>query len=247
MIAVLVIATNSFYAVRPVHAPQRTLAKVSTASEPAPFGDGAFDVPAAEIQNIFQTDILRRCNELILLGWLGRAYLAAPVVFDCIWPSLFSLSTYNVSAAACYEQQTGHMDVVLRESSVGGPKGIPMRLALEVTGGTPADERIVSATLLGIGCDLTREATLSPAKTRAELMSDVRVERLCVTLNSDAPSKRVVVSALTRGIFTKLAPVAKAARREVSLEVSADPTSFTPRHEVWGLEGSSYKWLQQGV
>jgi hypothetical protein len=120
------------------------------------------ELPPDELQRFLRADIQRRYRELILLGWLGRAYIVAPFLFDKFLPDIFRLSAYAPSAAACLAKpEQGIFDCVLKEGSVGGPKGIPFRLLLRTDSSQPVSlpwgrRRIESVTLLNIGCDLRR-------------------------------------------------------------------------------------------
>ena len=78
-----------------------------------------------------RADIARRSNELFALGWLGRAYLAAPAIIQVALPSVFQLEPYEDEDASSSDGNI--MDVTLRESSVVG-RGIPFRLRLELDG-----------------------------------------------------------------------------------------------------------------
>ena len=124
-------------------------------------------------QEMLKADILRRCRELLLLGWLGRAYLIAPLVVDALSPSVFGLTPYSAAAAPCFEDVAAGVRVcTLRESSVGGVKGIPFTLRFERgTGST--DYRVE---LLGIGCDLSHTLTAQAAGEARQQMDDADVQ-----------------------------------------------------------------------
>ncbi|CAE8722090.1 unnamed protein product [Polarella glacialis] len=211
---------------------------------PTPFSD--IQLAPTELQQWLRADIMRRYKELKLLGWLGRAYLAVPFVFKKFLPAIFQLSAYDSNAAACFTRG-GCVDCTLREGSgIAGPKGIPFRLMLDMAAEDP--KRIKEVKLLSIGCDLTREDGEDAAQVTAEgnwsRMSLDAVQEVCDLINTDAPTKRLVVKAITSTIFKKLSNVARAAKEGVDLEVCAAGT-FTPREELWALEGTSYKWVQQ--
>ena len=58
--------------------------------------------------------------------------------------------------------------------------------------------------------------------------------------------KRLIVRTITTTIFTKLPNVAEAAAQDVRLVAcSAQPDAFTPRQDLFALEGTSKKWVQQ--
>ena len=213
-----------------------------------------------ELQRYLRADIQRRCTELILLGWLGRCYCAAPFIFDQLFPDVFRLVPYSSSAAACFRRPQGVVDVVLKEGSIGGAKGIPFRLRIATVRSESAAKdaeavRIESAELLSIGCDLRRapqETDPRDVEDEEEVvwtrMNDGEVARLCADINDGvdaAVNKRRVVETITRAIFSKLSPVGAAVRAGRRLDTCGPPSFFRPREEVWGLEGTSEKWLQQ--
>ena len=197
------------------------------------------DVPVDEMQQMLRRDVGRRCTELTLLGWLGRAYLLAPWAFDRWLPTVFELTVYDASAALCYELP-GSIDCTLKEGSVGGVKGIPFHLRLL----TADDGSITGAQLLGIGCDLTSEAATG-ADERAGRMGVDEVAGLCERLGADAEAKQQVVRAITRAVFGPIAAAAAAVEQSRPLEACGAELVFEPRRETWGLEGTSEKWLQR--
>lgn len=173
-------------------------------------------------------DISRRYTELFLLGWLGRAYLVAPPLFQKFAPAVFRFTPYDDSQVF---ERDGARYVTLMESSVVA-RGIPFHLKLD-----DDDE----PSLLGIGCDIsaaTAQVELATGTTEA-------ATRLCERINADASVKRRVVRAVSSTIFRRLTPVAKATKKEATLEASAPPLAFSPRRDVWAREGSSEKWCQQ--
>ncbi|KAL3921963.1 MAG: hypothetical protein SGPRY_004725 [Prymnesium sp.] len=200
-------------------------------------------LPAPQLQTALRTDVMRRQAELMLLGWAGRAYLAAPFAVERIAPSLFQLQAYNQSAAACFERP-GKVDCTLREASVGGVKGIPFRLELETKN---TAQTVVAARLLSIGCDLSREdAAVATHENGMDRMDNSRVCELVEIINSDKAVKRLIVEAITRAIFGRLPRVADAAAQRIPLcSCTPAPIEFSPRQEIYALEGSSYKWVQQ--
>lgn len=220
---------------------------ISTARSPAARSRGLvprltfadLDVPADEMQQMLRRDVGRRCTELTLLGWLGRAYLLVPVVFDRWLPTVFELTAYDASGAACYEVP-GSIDCTLKEGSVGGVKGIPFHLRLL----TANDGSITGAELLGIGCDLTSEAATGSGE-RAGRMGVDEVRNLCERLGADAEAKQLVVRAITRAVFGPIAAAAAAVEQSRPLEACGAELRFEPRKETWGLEGTSEKWLQR--
>lgn len=76
-------------------------------------------------------------------------------------------------------------------------------------------------------------------------MSDPEVEGLCERLGADAEAKKVVVRAITRAVFKQIAAAAAAVEQSRPLEACGAELPFEPRKEVWGLEGTSEKWLQR--
>jgi len=128
-------------------------APIGTASPPPPansfFDDDALaSMAPAELQAWMRRDIGRRRAELVLLGWLGRAWLAVPDLFEALAPAVFRLERYEDEALA-YETTTA-VECVLKESSVVG-RGVPIRLRL----GRDAQGAVVAAELVAVGCDLT--------------------------------------------------------------------------------------------
>ena len=196
-------------------------------------------VPKATLGDALRADIMRRQSELMLLGWLGRATLAVPFVVKAVLPSVFQLTAYDVQAAPCYSRE-GIVDCTLRESSVGGVKGIPFQLRLETT----QAGSVVGAQLVGVGCDLTADALA--AKEDEARMDQESVDALVTAVNSDESAKRLIVEAITREIFERLPQVAVAAKQGAELVAcSEEPSDFIPKEELWALEGTSYKWVQQ--
>lgn len=193
------------------------------------------------LQRYLRADILRRYTELTLLGWLGRGYLTVPFLFDRFFPTLFNLTQYRAGTVGCY-QGPGVLDCTLKEGTIGGPKGIPFRLILDVEEPSTARFHVKSARLLSIGCDLREGADSVSAKGIG--MSAKGIGAICDSINTDSTTKRLVVEAITSAIFSS-SNIAEAAKQEVELEACAGTFNFTPREEFWGLEGSSYKWVQE--
>jgi len=198
-----------------------------------PFVDLA--VPPAELQPMLRRDIGRRYSELLALGWLGRAYSAIPSVFQMVLPAVFQLEPYDEESS--YER-AGVVRCTLRESSVV-TRGVPLHFILQTDVG-PA-WRIRSATLLGIGCDLRT----GPGEGDAAEMSGAAVRALCDEINTDGPTKKLLVDAIVEAVFGKLMGVGEAIRKNADLEACGDGRRFVPRREVFGLEGSTEKWLQK--
>lgn len=176
-----------------------------------------------------RSDIKRRYDELIVLGWLGRAFLVAPIVFRTFLPDVFQLVTYENSGS--FELGEGVFECTLKEYSVV-KRGVPFRLRLkmDIHGTT-----VKGAELLGIGCDL-----ISAPCSEASVSS----ETICNAINA-ADGKRLVVQAITKTIFGKVKPVGDAVQRKAELEAVGEEVSFQPRKELWAQEGTSEKWLQQ--
>eukprot|EP00966_Prymnesium_polylepis_P179459 4154928-Prymnesium_polylepis.1 len=189
----------------------------------------------ATLGDALRVDILRRQSELMLLGWLGRATLALPFVVKVVLPSVFQLTAYDVQSTPCYSRD-GIVDCTLRESSVGGVKGIPFQLRLEMS----QAGRVVGVRLVGVGCDLA--AAVSAAEDKETRMDQQSVDALVTAVNSDESAKRLVVEAITREIFERLPQVAVAAKQGAELVACSEaPSDFVPIEELWALEGSSYK------
>ena len=178
-----------------------------------------------------RADIARRSNELFALGWLGRAYLAAPAIIQFALPSVFQLEPYENEDAS---SSNSFVDVTLRESSVVG-RGIPFRLRLELDG----DESICSAELRGIGPDVIAAANPPSTDTAA-----VSAATLSSIINTDPRAKRLVVRSIASTIFSRLGPAAKATRRGDALAACGPPVAFSPRRDLWAQEGRAEKWLQ---
>ena len=176
-------------------------------------------------QDFLRADIARRYNELFALGWLGRAYLAAPPLFEKFFPAVFNFTPYVDSQ--CVNERNACF-VTLMESCVVA-RGIPFHLKLDNDSGP---------SLLGIGCDLAA----APADA---VQVDEGAAALCERINADGTMKRQIVRAVASTIFRRLNPVAKATRRGVDLEACGPPVAFVPRRDVWAREGSSEKWCQQ--
>eukprot|EP00802_Teleaulax_amphioxeia_P023311 Tamp_23867.p1 GENE.Tamp_23867~~Tamp_23867.p1 ORF type:complete len:241 (-),score=39.32 Tamp_23867:93-815(-) len=212
---------------------------------------------------MLRRDISRRYVELIALGWLGRAWLAAPFLFDALLPPVFNLQGYESAVAPCYRSGRRIL-CTLKEASVVA-RGIPFRLALHssatatsssstaITTATSSSTAITTAaataasdysfsaaTLMGIGPDLGA----SPVPD-AEQMSTAEVAALCEHINTDRSQKRLVISAIVRTIFQRLTPIDMAAKQELPLEACGAKIEFAPRRDLWAQEGSTEKWLQQ--
>lgn len=270
------IKTRSTFPIRKTHC--------LSSSCPSLFKGQTDRLPPHELQRFLRNDIQRRYTELILLGWLGRIYGVIPLLFDRYWPELFELRPYSSTAAACFYTNSSTDGVavycVLKEGSVGGPKGIPFHLTLRITpqllplqqlplSSQPAWQscHVECVELRSIGCDLMGHspeegpaAAGGDGETSWKRMGDSEVSDLCASM-SRAENKRVVVAAITRTIFSRLSPVGDAVRRGSQLEAwrgsgecegraAGDDSGlgarlFEPRQQVFGLEGSSKKWLQE--
>jgi hypothetical protein len=81
-----------------------------------PFSDLDFNLEPSVLQDYLRNDILRRGNELIALGWLGRGYVAAPIIFN----NFFRLQSYSNDTAICQSLPGGGMmiECTLKESSI---------------------------------------------------------------------------------------------------------------------------------
>lgn len=206
------------------------------------------DAPLAPaiVQSSLQADILRRSSELMALGWMGRAYLVAPWLFDRWFPAVFCLEPYDAADAAArtyrVEDDETLIECTLRESSVIA-RGIPFRLQIR----TSEDQRSVeSVTLIGIGCDLFGVCTAG------DFLPGINATDLLATINTETDTKQLVVRSIVHTIFERLPGVARAARRgtELQLDVAdvadvAAEVEFRPKRELWAHEGSREKWLQQ--
>jgi hypothetical protein len=209
-------------------------------ARPAPFETA--NVPP----DWLRADIARRYGELFALGWLGRAYLFAPPVFEAAFPAVFRLESYEDGTAVQVDED-GAIDVTLRESSVV-QRGIPFRLRLETADDGGSVRSIQSASLRGIGCDVVRAARGASGQTLSSSEATTvptTADSLCDQINGDRRTKRLVVRAIASTIFRRLSPVAVATRRGECLEACGAPMSFVPRHDLWAVEGSAAKWLQQ--
>lgn len=228
------------------------------------------DLAQPETQKALRLDIGRRLTEIQLLGWLGRAILLLPNVFmDAVLPTVFRLDAYpNGTTAAPYrEKKSGAVVITLKESSVGGPKGIPFTLRVLQDGNKVVKNCKKSnnaLTLISIGvADLQSinknsgsSNNIKEVENQHELLTPNEVQALC-----DSIDRRDVAAAITNVVFNKgpLAAVKKALEQDITLEVvqqqqAKQPISdndelnfktiFTPKEELWALEGTSYKWVQ---
>ena len=57
-----------------------------------PFADEDVDVPQAYLR----ADIARRYGELFALGWLGRAFLFAPPIFEKLLPAVYNFEAFDI-------------------------------------------------------------------------------------------------------------------------------------------------------
>eukprot|EP00435_Cladocopium_sp_Y103_P028970 s1439_g7.t1 len=179
---------------------------------------------AAEMPEMLRADLQRQFQQLLALGWLGRAYQLLPQLVTAVLPKVFEFEAYDATKA------DGTIEITLKESSILA-RGLPFHFRLE----TSDAERVTSASLLRIGCDLTGAAAEAADATLTE-------GRVCEWIK-DEENKKVLVSALVTAIFDRLSPVSAALEAAKPLR-SAGPRTFAPRKEVFGREGSSEKWLQ---
>lgn len=204
-----------------------------------PFSE-ILDVSEPDLQAALRLDVERRLTELTLLGWLGRAYLAAPFLFEKAFPSVFRLEPYENSTSTVGKQG---VELTLRESSVV-QRGIPFCLQLATTG--DSESSITDAALLGIGCDLRAAAAAAAATTTPSASADriPSADALCARIQGDRSTKRLVVRAITAAIFGKLSAARDAIDSQTKLVVCGPSMSFTPRNDLFAREGSTEKWLQ---
>ncbi len=197
------------------------------------------DVPREQMQHMLRRDIQRRYDELTALGWLGRVWLAVPLVFDVLWPNLFKLDAFEPAVAPCYRRDDGRMLCTFKESSVLA-RGIPFHFELETDGGV-----ITRATLLGIGPDLCGETAVASGWVGDSRMDEASVEKVCRAIQANRGVKRLLVLAVVSTIFQRLGPVSKALEEQALLEECGSEVEFVPRKDLWAMEGSAEKWLQQ--
>ena len=205
-------------------------------------------------QDFLRTDIGRRFSELTALGWLGRAYLTAPQIFELFAPQIFRLEAYDADVP----NDLGDLifECTLKESSIVG-RGIPFCLRLEMEREEPTS--IAAATLISIGCDLKRAAATAAAVAGGDaddcsggnangddaLAARARLVDLCERINGERRTKRLVVAAVCSAIFGKLSSAGAAVERGDELEARGGEWAFEPRRDLFAREGSAEKWLQQ--
>ncbi|KAJ1460483.1 hypothetical protein M885DRAFT_559597 [Pelagophyceae sp. CCMP2097] len=190
-----------------------------------------------ELQEYLRRDVGRRRAELIALGWLGRAYRAAPQLFEFLAPAVFKLDVYD--GEDLYYNSPGAprtAEVVLKESSVVG-RGVPLRLRLGIID-APNGPTIAAAELVAVGCDI---APVWPDGFAPMAAADVAA--LCGSINADRSAKLKIVDAVVAAIFFELNPAFAA--REVDFEPCGPVLDFMPRRDLWAREGSAAKWLQK--
>lgn len=233
---------------RPTHARAASVRASTSDAPPPPLFPQLAPLQRAEAQAWLVRDMGRRRAELIALGWLGRAYLAAPGLLALISPSAFDLSVYEDGRGVgaleqlAWETRGGGCECVLAETSVV-PRGVPLRLRLtrEPPGAAPGPAAWRSAELVAVGCDLTPEW---PAGARP--MSDDAARALCAELNAERAAKRLVVRAIVRAIFDEIEPLFAAPSSSApELELCGPAVPFRPRPDLYAREGSSEKWLQR--
>lgn len=202
-----------------------------------PFSD--LNMKPSSLQDYLRSDILRRSKELIALGWLGRAYTTVPIVFNSFLPSLFRLQSYNdESLCTSIPIPRGGMivDCTLKESSIIS-RGIPIRLRLFMD-----NDRIESVKLLGIGCDVKVDSKGNDEKV---VSTPMNATHFCDSINMNAVNKKLVVKAITSSIFRNIPDIMKMVKGNVDLEAIGPIQNFHPRNDLFALEGTSKKWLQQ--
>ena len=218
---------------------------------PPLFPDHLSAIDQAQSQQMLRADIGRRVSELIALGWLGRAYLALPILFRVLLPQLFLLETYDDTAIGFRSRPTtsdsGAASVIyeltLMESSIVS-RGIPFRLALEAEEANP--RKITAARLVSLGCDLDAAPTTSAPSTPTSESQTPLAQALCEAINNEAATKRMVVTAVVDAIFRELSEVSEAVNgATVALEACGAQRRFQPIREMWAREGTAEKWLQR--
>lgn len=240
------------------HAPRPTPSPRTVATQSALFDDDALaSMAPAELQAWMRRDIGRRRAELVLLGWLGRAWLAVPALFEALAPAVFRLEPYE-DEELVYETSTT-VECVLKESSVVG-RGVPIRFRL----GRDAQGAVVAAELVAVGCDLTpswpngaepmgrraaavlvrqgappppsparpshnRRAPPPPPPPPPKLAGPHHHHRHQCERVNERSAKRVVVEAFVAAIFYSLEPLFKAAGADggPSEPAPLQPTSDT--------------------
>jgi len=98
-------------------------------------------IDSEELQTWMIRDMGRRRAELLFLGWLGRAYCFAPILFRTFFKSVFLLEPYTdeedvlfrrfINARSEMDKNITMIECVVKESSVV-PRGAPIRLRLEI-------------------------------------------------------------------------------------------------------------------
>jgi len=204
---------------------------------------------SAELQTALRADILRRHAELTAISWLGRAWLAAPWLFQAVMPAVFQLSPYEndrYSLITQSEDDCVSAIISLKESSVV-QRGIPVQLRVQTRPGTLSEPaQIVAVKLVGVGCDLERHAAAEAgAEARSGDAATLDVRAVCNCISEDQATRRLVVQAITQALSERLPLIAAAAKAETDLVASTPPANFRPRHDLFALEGSTEKWLQQ--
>jgi hypothetical protein len=200
-----------------------------------------------QLQEYLRRDIERRKTELVLLSWVGRAYLLAPWAFSVLFPAVFLLEPYEQEAVpCCFEEAPGVFCCTLRESSIVPQKGIPLVLRVDSSGGEDG-VRITAAALLGIGCDLRERKPDAGVP-----LGDLDARALCQRINCDGQSKRTVVRAIVSALTQELGPSSRvdAMLREdrgasKPLVCAADEFRFSPRSELFAREGLNEKWVEK--
>lgn len=202
----------------------------------APFSD--FDIKPSVLQNWLREDILRRSKELIALGWLGRAYITAPVIFNKVFPTLFRLQSYNDTALSTkLPDGKTIVDCTLKESSILA-RGIPIRLLFLMN-----DVNIESVKLLGIGPNVKGE--VKDNDDNLVTYTPLNPSLLCESINKNTMNKKLVVKAITSGIFKNIPNIMKMVETGVDLEAIGPIEKFYPRKDLFAQEGTSKKWLQE--
>ena len=202
-----------------------TIALLAAAEALVPFANDISKLSPAELQPWLARDIGRRKQELVALAWLGRGHRAAPALFDGVF-------TFQSYADAPWCESSGSVYCTVKTGCAIVPRGVPVSLVLDAN-----SDDVTGATVSAVGCDLSPELPLD-----AQPLADGAAARLCRRINDDAPTKRIVVDAITKAVFGTLVPALEA--RPLSFESLGDARAFEPRHDLFAREGSEEKWLQ---
>ena len=169
------------------------------------------------MQPMLRADLSRQFQNLLALGWLGRAYQLFPWAVEAVWPSLFEFEAYDDSAAVLLED--GSIECTLKESSIIA-RGLPFHFRLKIDDNGEGKTKVTSAALLRIGCDL-----------REPNASDHSAVDARVVFRATRAAKGALVDALVACIFDRLSPAADVLETgELKFE---DVMKFTPRKGIW--------------